>query len=358
MQNSQFSSSSFAEACVRLRLQHVEAVQVLLQASTPPSWTSRERAYLAAWASCCEDGWDEAAVALLAETVRGTSAYQEQALESTIRRRRPWVLWLLGNLATELHRPEATEHYQRALGFLNERRMDIPWLRIQVHADQARCLALQGDRAGACVAYHLARTLCTGTQAQHPALAGIDAGLCALWCTSPETLEQALVAGKRALSRLSDGKTRAEVLCHLSEASERLGQYDEALHFTERALPLSEGSNATRLAIWTAQARIRLALQDAEAAHGSCALALEVPSEEVPPETLRALYLVCARVAHAQCHQEEAISWCHKALALNPNHAEALRVFAQILEEMLMQDGQLAHTPFWREAYALLTRRS
>lgn len=358
---------AFRDACTLMSLEKSEAVLDLLQAPAAVFVRPLEKTYLEAWMACAEEAWERAASILLAQEVAGTSHYLAQAQGVTIRRRRPWVLWLLGNLAAHLECLEANEHYIDAFRFLDERRMNIPWLRIQLHYDHAQWLAHTHDFYGARVQYEAALALCVGDSQGHETVPGIYRGLLVSMSHRKESLEQALTYGKCALASATHAQAQAEVLYQMASVFDRLGQHGEATAAYMDALQLAE-NRTTLISLWAALAQTSLKEHDILAAQGYCSLVQNQNQESLPADLQATLSLVQGKVAHfqatatgdlhqAQVHWEEAVAWYTKALETSPHHAEALSLLAQVLEEILERDSQRALTSHWRDAYRIVTHQ-
>src|SRR5581483_8550640 len=86
---------------------------------------TREVAYLRAWCAMLRNHWDEAANYILPQEISGETIADLQELGRTERRRRPYYLLVLGDVATNLwHYEQAIQHYTQCLKFLDERRMN------------------------------------------------------------------------------------------------------------------------------------------------------------------------------------------------------------------------------------------
>ncbi|MGH2480483.1 MAG: hypothetical protein ACRDHW_12580, partial [Ktedonobacteraceae bacterium] len=113
-----------------------EKALVALEAVSASGFAQKQEiAYVRAWCATSLGHWDAAAPFLLPVENAGQAEQALQALGQTERRRRIHYLLLLGQTANELgYYEEATRHYTQCLAFLDERRMNIPRVRIK-----ARC---------------------------------------------------------------------------------------------------------------------------------------------------------------------------------------------------------------------------
>lgn len=348
---------TFADICVLLRLNQLDPVRTLLEQAP---WPLRERSYLLAGIHCAEDAWAKAEPVLLTTQENGAEVYRAQTQGYTWQRKRPWLLWLLGHLAEALGQEEAAgDHYHRALLFLNQRRFNIPWLRIQLLGDSARCRALL-DPAGAQARYEQALALCTGEQQEHPAAPALLLGL----TLTSQQPGQILFWGKRALTRLTDEQAQVRILTHMALAYDQLDQAAQAIAAYEAALARAR-DHITRLSLWMALARLHLRHADLAAAQVACERAWDARSF-ADPATRSRLFLLCGRVALAQAHtgnveqrrmhMHDSLTWVLQAVRVAPQTEEAFPFLANVLEELLQHDALVAATPLWQDGYTTLTR--
>ena len=92
----------------------------------------REIAYLRAWCYAEQSRWNEAAEILPEAGASEEAVSDIQALGQTERRRRAYYQLIMGNIATNMgHHEEGMRHFRKCIKFLDERRMNIPTVRIQ-----------------------------------------------------------------------------------------------------------------------------------------------------------------------------------------------------------------------------------
>src|SRR5579883_3674571 len=85
----------------------------------------REVAYLRAWCSMLRDRWDEAAQFILPQEISGETIADIQELGRTERRRRPYYLLVMGDVAANLRLYEQEkQHNNENINILDKRRMN------------------------------------------------------------------------------------------------------------------------------------------------------------------------------------------------------------------------------------------
>jgi tetratricopeptide (TPR) repeat protein len=283
---------------------------------------------------------------MLETGVEGLELYK-RTLSFTPRRRRPALWWLLGNLAYDLGCLfDSNEHAEQALALLNERRMNVPWLRVQVLCDQARVFCRNASRFAALAAYETALQECQNLKPEDQYLRIKPLiGLCELLSQQVDSQIQAREYGQQALALClpdahEEQATLLFLLAGMKEGEDAVKSYQVALTIAEK--PALRGRCLLRLA--------QLALDTAqmEQAKTCCRQALSL--EGLPSECQGKLFQVMSRIqAHAGCW-EEAISWALKAAEVWPT-PETLMALGQLLEVILEGDSQAAQWPIWRQAY-------
>ncbi len=364
---------AFHDACALLCLGESHLVQEVLSQQSA-RYRPSQRVYLQAWIACetallapkQEAGWQEASALLLGEQITGLAMYRAQMPVLTIRGKRPWLFWLLGNLGVQLGCDEAPEHYTRALKLLDERRMNHPRLRIHVLSQQAGCVAQTGAFRAAQTQYELALALCLKEEKPHEALPEIYAGLSKM-SKQQGHYEQARDYGKKALLVQKDEQQRAHLRCALGELyleqrklAEAQTAYNELLFSAKQA-----GDVFFQIESLIGLALVSLAEQHFLPARTSCTRALNtLKAGAHTPASLRGkLFLVCGKVAHleasqvdepqAQALQEEALACYIHALEYSKD-PDIRTHLAQLLQDMLEHDAG-APSPIWHKAYRVLT---
>lgn len=364
----------FCQACTLLSLRTVLPVQQALEQEAAP-YVPLERVYLLAWSACVqadeEASWQTTATvlqaaheALLEANVPGTREYFTRA-EGTIRRRRPWICWMLGHLAFYLGVPQP-EHAARALRFMDERRMNIPWLRVQAMCGQARSLLRLGASHAALAQYHRALSLCQkGAGETHDVIPTVYAGLCEAAVQEGDDAT-VLRYAPLALVACQDQDRRAHLLMLLGHVYARQGRNQEARTACQDVLVLTQNPN-TRVSMLLILALCSVNERDSAAARRLCVQALQEAEaqDRLLPSMRRDLYLTCGKVALAESREapeppeagrlaEESLSWHLKALDVSSD-AKTLDALATLLDDLLRaSDGQMSQT--WVDAYRVLAR--
>ncbi len=367
------TSLTFSEAVAQVILSHSAQVHAVL-AQEPARFSPVERAYLQAWIACEAAGtspgpftseqeacWTQAAEILAAArdellVVPGADAYFTKA-SGTIRWRRPWIRWFLGNLAAFLDHP-SVEHSLQALHLLQERRMNIPWLRLQILCDQGQVLLRLHHPQAALASYGQALALLQ-KDPTHDAACALYRGLCE---ASRQLLayEPALSFGKKALALCPTDQERRAVLALLGHVLLDLNQTARACAAYREALALA-GQAAERLESLLALIQCMLAERDLPTARSYCAQALAEDRASLSPRVQGRLFALCGQVALAQAAAaqeplarrlyEESVAWYRQALDACPQETDVLSALARLLLEMVEHDSQVTQTVFWQEAY-------
>lgn len=373
---------SFRDACTLLSVREVFPVQQALQ-QEPTPYSPLELIYLRAWSACARASipfteendaqWKAATGVLLTarETlleanVAGANDYFSRA-GGTIHRWRPWTCWLLGNLAFHLGVP-TSEHYTQALRLLDQRRMNHPWLRIQVMCDQAQTLLRLLASRAALTRYEDALSLCeaaiTRGERAHEAMPALYAGICE--AAEQEGEEEAVLRyAPRALASCHDRERRAHLLILLGHVARSQGNHREARARYQEVLALTQDSTI-RLSLWLILISLSLAERDNAAARKYSRQALEEAETQrgLLPTSQRDLYLCCGKIALAEsetveppeAHRlvEESLSWHLRALAVSDD-AHAVSELATLLEGLLRaSNGHMS--PSWMDAYRVLVQ--
>ena len=259
-----------------------EAQMLLAQMASGSPAQHKEFNYLHVWDAVVQDHWEN-----VTQQIRDIPALlpkeeRESLLTNgSIRRRRPICLLILGEMARELGYPEeATEHIQHCLALLNERRMNIPEVRLLAHYNLGQLSLQMNQTAQALIQYETARDLCSDEQAEKPLFIPILMGLCETY-TRLEQFEQALSIGKQALHLL---------------------QTNPSAHYLEQFLLMLS--------------RINLSLKDSASALAYAQDARQVASQTNDPARVANTLLVLAEIQQKMCQMQEARANCQQALAL------------------------------------------
>jgi tetratricopeptide (TPR) repeat protein len=329
----------------------------------------REVAYLHAWCSMLRDRWDDAAHYILPQEISGETIADVQELGRTERRRRPYYLLVLGDVAANLWRyEEAIQHYTRCLKFLDERRMNDTNRRVRALLGLGVAHMATGYLTNALEYYEQALRLCNN-DARQPQLPDLYYGLSDAHCRLGE-FERALEDGSRALQLYSERGDKelicrvrsllGHIHCQKGDRQTANAYYTEAL-----ALALSTQSVGALLTNFTALADLRLQEGKPEEAWRYCEMALDYSKKVPRPYFVGKMAMICGRVMearanaaegrHGQEYLERAVTYGRQAVAelrqtdARPELAEAYRLLAHLLEESGRQDQALG---IWKSAYA------
>jgi tetratricopeptide (TPR) repeat protein len=346
-----------------------EALAILEKISTSEPRQQREVAYLRAWCAAWQECWDEVAPFLLTAEIAGKDDLQSPG--QTERRRRAHYFLLLGKIASDLgYYEEATRHYTQCIKCLDERRMNIPSVRIKARCGLGSASAQAGFYAVALTHYADALHL---SGEESPDLPDIYAGLCDVH-RRLGNYEQALAYGKKALygyverfDKSLEGHMRnllGRVCCHMHAFHDACAYYSEALE-----LAMNVQNPALILANLTALAEVRLEEGLLDEAQRSYEHALEYCANLADAHLLGMLYIVGGKIAEVAAGKatgqrarelvDEAIALYQKAeAALSPLQAkvELAGVYgrqARLLEVSGRQNEAIA---YWKSAYAVYSR--
>lgn len=349
-----------------------EALAALEQIQPANLKEQQEVAYLRAWCYAERNCWDEAARFLLDAGISEESMSDIQVQGQTERRRRAYYQLLMGNIAANLgHHEEGMRHYRRCLKFLDERRMNVPNLRIRALLSMGSLSTIGGFYDMALIHYEDALRLC-GNKPEHPSLPDIYYGLCDLY-RHKGNFPRALECGKEALRLYTErqdspmiGRMRnllGRVCYQMRDFSTASIYYTEAL-----ALATLDGSILMALNNFTALADLRREEGELEEAWRYCNMALDY-AVKLPHGTGHfsgMMYIVCGKVKQAQAEQttgqraqellEQAVSFYERAVQdLQSTDAkvalgEAYQRLAQALETAGRQDLAMA---YWKSAYSV-----
>jgi tetratricopeptide (TPR) repeat protein len=331
-----------------------QAEQVLALLAEARTLRPAEQTYVRARAALRQEEWETLAACLLEAGAPGRDDYRAKTAGMTIRRRRSWLLWLLGNLAREIGQDEdAFGFYTRCLRHLDERRMNDPWLRARALCGRGAALLRMRSPQAALAEYEQAHELCQNTHLpdQLEIVMGLSEASLAL-----DHLKEALAYGQQALQMVTDSQQERSLRFLLGTLYARQGEQAAAQSFYLEALGLAERGEPDPNQIVT----ILLALADLQCREGhtieartSCEQAL-LYQEQCQASTRGALYLACGKLAQAEALSEEALGWYTKAAqqfseaGQGAELAEAHRLLAQMCEDSGDLDEAASH---WKAAY-------
>ena len=329
-----------------------KALALLDQLQTETLHDQQERAYLLAWCYAESNRWTESAQELLDAGANEASISDIQALSQTERRRRAHYQLVMGEVAIHHgHYEEAMRHYRRCIQFLDERRMNIPQVRVRALLAMGSLSGVTGFYDMALQHYEDALRLCDEDR-QHPILPDIYYGLCDLYRHKGNFL-RALECGKLALDLYTERKQQDMVgrmrnllgrVCYqMRDFSMASTYYTEAL-----ALALVNGSQVMALNNFVALADLRREEGELSEAWRYCSLALDYASK-LPPGTnhfLGMMYIVCGKVKEAEL-ENASQPQAHELLS------QVIAFYEQAVQTLKATDARVA----LREAYQRLAQR-
>lgn len=349
-----------------------EAQAALEQIQSENQEETHEAAYLRAWCCAESNNWDEAARSLIAAGVSEQAVSDIQAQGQTQRRRRAYYQVLLGNVAARLgHSEEGMRHYRRCIKFLDERRMNIPSLRVRTLLAMGKLSGVMGLYDAALIHYEEALRLCSGNR-EHPDLPDILYGLCDMY-RHKGNFARALACGREALQLYTDRgqeEQAGRVRTLLGRVCAQMRDFQEAgtYYTTALTLFLARGDAEMVLQNLTALADLHREEGQLSEAWRYCERALEYTAS-LPQKTcyLNGLaYITCGKVKQARAEAasgehahdllDRSISFYEQAVQAFKSSAsraalrETYQRLAQVLEARGRQD--LAIT-YWKSAYAI-----
>lgn len=350
----QISPLTFSECC--LLLQTDQAELALAQISESPSLQPAEQTYLRAWRAAELRQWEKLSSYLLILDGPAIESYRTKMKGTTVRRRRSWMCWLLGNLAMQVKRPEdAFGWYTRCVQYLDERRMNDTRLRVHALCGRGMALLQMGAFPAGLGEFELAFELCQkrGLYEQE-----VYAGLCEAHFHLNH-LELALLYGRKALPMTNDVRRRNALRLLLGNLYAQSGEDSKAATLCFEALDVARQDEQHDEA---AQSLHLLAELDARkglvsSARLFCEQAL-LHAHHGSPGVRGSLYLLCGKLALAEEKPEEATRWYSLAAQLfaspetgigeSQGLAEAHSALARICEA----SGHLEEASFhWKAAY-------
>lgn len=351
-----------------------EAQTVLAQISGETPALRHELDYVHAWNAAVQEQWE-----LVAQQVQNFPVLlhvKERAdllTNGSARRRRPMCLLMLGEMARKLGYPEeAIDHIQHGLALLNERRMNIPEVRLLAYCNLGRLALEMNQTAQALIQYEAARNLCSDEGSEHPLLPTILMGLCETYIRL-EQFEQALAIGKQALHLLEQGNAigcQEQLLLMLSRASLSLHDSASALVYAQDAQRRAQttGDPVHLSNALLVLARVQYRERQTQEARANCQEILTL-LQEMQDHPLRgsALFLL-GKITEAEWRLQpeqtvlanEAQTWYEQACAFfTARHnltslARVARRLAQLLEDRGQPALALEH---WKKAYTLTGER-
>jgi len=350
------------------QLDHALTALDEIQAESPEE--KREVAYLRAWCSMLRNRWDEAAEYILPQEISGEEIADIQELGRTERRRRPYYLLVLGDVASNLWRyEEAIQHYTRCLKFLDERRMNDTIRRIRALRGLGLAHMATGYISNALEYYEQALRLCNN-DTLYLQLPDLYYGLSDAYCRLGE-YERALEYGNKALELYTERDDKdlicrvrsllGHIYCQKGDLQTSNACYTEAL-----ALAMSRESVGAIFNTFTALAELRLQEDKPEEAWRYCEMALDYSKKVPRPYFVGKMDLICGQVMEARAQRtggrqrqeslDQAVDYYEQAVRqfkqtdARPDLAEAYSRLAHILEEAGRQDQAIG---IWKSAYAV-----
>jgi len=348
------------------------ALATLEEIQTDDSEQQREIAYLCAWCYTKIERWTEALRLLSPLYTQSSIEDNWNDANHNERERRAFYLLCLGNAAVNLSRyEEASRHYSQCLKILNERRVNLPRVRIKARYSLGMTCIMNGFYAVAIQHYEEALRLCKNNP-DHEDLPDMYYGLCDAHRLLGN-FEQAFTYGKMALSiyeRRAERSKEGRMHNLLGRICLQLGEYREATDHYMEALSIATIDNhqMMKMVNFSALADLRLAENRLDEAKRYRQRAQEVSGGLNDPHLFGLMYQICGKVAQAegeqkegeqrQRHFEEAKGFFEKAIAhlsqteARTSLAEVYGRLAQILE---MSGQQQEAISYWKAAYESLS---
>jgi tetratricopeptide (TPR) repeat protein len=343
----------------------VEETEILLaQINKEVSTPDTEIVYLQVWCTMERNQWEEVVQRVCEPPfVQDASATQVWLVAGSVRRRRPGALLLLGAMANDLGYPqEAIAHYQYCLRLLDERRMNIPEVRLQAHVALGALALATGDSAEAVIQYEAALRLSPQDSSQ-AFFATLYEGICQAYFQQ-KLFSQALEYGQQCLLLLEDAR-KEELTLLLSQICSALRDFAQAHAYVEQAWHLaSETSDPARIAaVVLERAKIQYQEGDLKNAQSSCEQAWELQQNAQDPHLRGKIAFLRGKIAEAEWRQpdgfhsvEEAMTWYEQArtafadLEVSTLQAEIAVRQARLWEARGQQAQALI---YWKTAYQL-----
>ncbi len=345
------SHPTFKDLCLLLQAGSIEQALALLETTL---LRPAERCYVQAWAAVQQERWEELASCLLEAGGLFIDEYRLKTERMTIRRRRSWLYWLLGNLAMLVERYEdAFGWYTRCVQHLSERRMNDPLLRVRALCGRGATLLRMHAPQAALVEYEQAMRL--GQKHSGNDQLELCTGLCNVYIALGD-LEQGLVYGHQALEMVANPHEECALRGVLGNLYAQQGNrpaaqvcYLEALGRARQCKPPDDTQIVT----------ILLGLADLQRQEGNLIEARTsyeqaIAHRRCAPGVRGKLFLACAALAQAEQLREEALRWYTAAAqafseaGADAELAEAHSELARLYETA----GDLEQAAFhWKAAY-------
>ncbi len=347
-----------------------DALTALEQIQPADEKERQEVAYLRAWCYTEQGRWDEAAHMLPEAGASEEAVNDIQALGQTERRRRAYYQLLMGNIAVNRgHHEEGMRHYRKCIKFLDERRMNIPNVRIQALMGMGTLSVITGFYDAALIHFEEALRLCND---EHPNLPDIYYGLADLYRHKGD-FPRALECGKKAWQIYTDLDKPimvGRILNLLGRICFQMRDFEQAAAYYTEALAISmvHDSPLMPLINLVALADLRREEGQLKEAWRYCNLARDL-TPRLPSHAGQyrgMMHIVCGKVKESEAEQAEgqravelrasAISYFEKAIqeleatdSRGVVLAEAYQRLAQALEASGKQE--LAIT-YWKSAFS------
>jgi tetratricopeptide (TPR) repeat protein len=329
--------------------------------------------YISAWCHRLLEQWTEAQCLLNSLNPPSSIEANWNSSKHNERERRAFCLMCLGNTALGLNRfEESSHHYAQCLKLLNERRVNLPQVRIITLNSLGLICIMNGFYAMAIKHYEEALNLCK-TVPEHHILPEINFGL----CDANRLLgryDTAYIYGVKALelSKQKQMLTMKSRIQHLlGKIHYQRNEYDEApSHYLESlAIATQEHNQELKLANFTALADLRLAEDHLEEAKCYSQRALELSHVVHNHYYLGQMYMTCGNVTLAESEQTKGeqhdrlfakardfLEEAKESLAQTQDSALQGEVNKRIAQ-MLEQSGQAQEAlAYWKTAYESLTK--
>ncbi len=329
--------------------------------------------YISAWCQTLLEQWTEAQSLLNSIYPLCNFEANWNSTKHNERERRAFCLMCLGNAALELNRfKEASQHYTQCLKLLNERRVNLPQVRIKTLNSLGLICITNGFYAMAINHYEEALDLCKNIP-EHEILSELYCGL----CDANRRLGRYETAYTHGMKTLDLSRQKGQLAIE-SRIQHLLGKinynqhvYDEAArHFLESlARATQEHNQELKIVNYTALADLRLAEDHLIEAKHYSQCALELAHVMHNHSYLGQMYLTCGNVTLAESMQtggEQRDRLFAKARGFFEQAKEALAQTQESalqgevnkrIAQMLEQSGQAQEAlTYWKTAYELLSK--
>lgn len=351
-----------------------EAETLLAQIVGETPAQQNEIAYLYAWCAVEQKSWEETVQRVWALAPALNKDEREAVLSSgSVHRRRPACLLLLGDMAQELgYLEESIEHYQYSLRLLNERRMNIPKMRVRAHYMLGTLALRTGQPVQALIQYETALRLCD-EKSEQPLSGLLFTGLCDAHAQQGN-FSQALAAGQQALPLLQKNADTT----HLEQLYVLLSRISLSLHDDASALTYAqdawcsahEANDPVRMAnVSLALAEIHFTTGHMQQAQVSCQQAHSLQQRTQDRHLPGKIAFLAGKIAEARWRgQPDTITQAEEAMS---RYEEARIAFAAIEDTTTLADitehqarlleakGQHEQAlVYWKDAYQFASKRA